>query len=71
MQSPTDTAALPADSIPTSQTLPAVANDLDTVLEQAKDQLQLQMLLIEVASCGDGADFGLIARAYDFARQRH
>ncbi len=51
--------------------LPAVASDLDAVLEQAKDQLQLQMLLIEVASCDDGADFALIARAYDFARLRH
>ncbi len=71
MQSPTDTAALPAAPTPAPQTLPAIANDLDTVLEQAKDQLQLQMLLIEVASCGDGADFGLIVRAYDFARQRH
>tara|TARA_Y100001978_G_scaffold83446_1_gene74877 strand:+ start:5919 stop:8162 length:2244 start_codon:yes stop_codon:yes gene_type:complete len=44
---------------------------LDSVLEQAKDQLQLQMLLIEVASCDDNADFALIARAYDFARLRH
>ena len=34
---------------------------LDSVLEQAKDQLQLQMLLIEVASCDDNADFALIA----------
>ena len=44
---------------------------LDSVLEQAKDQLQLQMLIIEVASCDDSADFALIARAYDFARLRH
>jgi len=50
---------------------PAANSDLDAVLEQAKDQLQLQMLLIEVASCDDSADFALIARAYDFARQRH
>jgi len=50
---------------------PAPNSDLDAVLEQAKDQLQLQMLLIEVASCDDSADFELIARAYDFARQRH
>ncbi|MEC8645803.1 MAG: bifunctional (p)ppGpp synthetase/guanosine-3',5'-bis(diphosphate) 3'-pyrophosphohydrolase [Candidatus Latescibacterota bacterium] len=50
---------------------PAANSDLDAVLEQAKDQLQLQMLLIEVASCNDSADFTLIARAYDFARQRH
>ena len=46
-------------------------NHLDSVLEQAKDQLQLQMLIIEVASCDDSADFALIARAYDFARLRH
>ena len=50
---------------------PSANSDLDVVLEQAKDQLQLQMLLIEVASCDDSADFSLIARAYDFARQRH
>lgn len=50
---------------------PAANSDLDAVLEQAKDQLQLQMLLIEVASCDDSADFALITRAYDFARQRH
>ena len=50
---------------------PPTNSDLDAVLEQAKDQLQLQMLLIEVASCDDSADFALIARAYDFARLRH
>ena len=50
---------------------PAPNSDLDAVLEQAKDQLQLQMLLIEVASCDDSADFALIARAYDFARLQH
>jgi len=50
---------------------PEANNHLDAVLEQAKDQLQLQMLLIEVASCDDSADFALIARAYDFARLRH
>ena len=50
---------------------PATNSHLDAVLEQAKDQLQLQMLLIEVASCDDSADFALIARAYDFARLQH
>ncbi len=66
------------DLIPTLSSLaqqngpsPTSTSPLDAVLEQAKDQLQLQMLLIEVASCDDGADFALIARAYDFARERH
>lgn len=66
------------DLIPTLSSLaqqngpsPTSTSALDAVLEQAKDQLQLQMLLIEVASCDDGADFALIARAYDFARERH
>ena len=44
---------------------------LDEVLEQARDHLQLQMLLIEVASCDDQADFALIARAYHFAKKYH
>ncbi|MBT5324647.1 MAG: bifunctional (p)ppGpp synthetase/guanosine-3',5'-bis(diphosphate) 3'-pyrophosphohydrolase [Gemmatimonadetes bacterium] len=44
---------------------------LDEVLEQAHDHLQLQMLLIEVASCDDQADFALIARAYHFAKKYH
>ena len=66
------------DLIPTLSSLaqqngpsPTSTSALDAVLEQAKDQLQLQMLLIEVASCDDGADFALIARAYGFARERH
>ena len=46
-------------------------NSLDEILEQARDHLQLQMLLIEVASCDDQADFALIARAYHFAKERH
>ena len=45
--------------------------DLDEILEQARDHLQLQMLLIEVASCDDRADFALIARAYHFAKKYH
>ncbi len=44
---------------------------LDELLEQAHDHLQLQMLLIEVASCDDQADFALIARAYHFAKKHH
>ena len=47
------------------------ANDLDAILEEAQDHLQLQMLLIEVASCNDQADFSLIARAYHFAHECH
>ncbi len=61
---------LPADP-PNASTLEVVASDLDSVLEQAHDQLELQMLLIEVASCGNQADFSLIARAYHFAKERH
>ncbi len=47
------------------------SGNLDEVLEEARDHLQLQMLLIEVASCDDQADFALIARAYHFAKQCH
>ena len=47
------------------------SGNLDEVLEEASDHLQLQMLLIEVASCDDQADFALIARAYHFAKQCH
>lgn len=50
---------------------PPLSNDLDAILEQARDHLQLQMLLIEVASCDDQADFELISRAYHFARSHH
>ncbi|MFA6107344.1 MAG: bifunctional (p)ppGpp synthetase/guanosine-3',5'-bis(diphosphate) 3'-pyrophosphohydrolase [Candidatus Latescibacterota bacterium] len=45
--------------------------DLDGALERARDHLELQMLLIEVAACDDQADLGLIVRAYHFARERH
>ena len=48
-----------------------LSSNLEAVLEQARDHLQLQMLLIEVASCDDQADFELIARAYHFARRHH
>jgi GTP diphosphokinase / guanosine-3',5'-bis(diphosphate) 3'-diphosphatase len=50
---------------------PAKQPLLDELLEEAQDHLQLQMLLIEVASSIDQADFGLIARAYYFAAERH
>ncbi|MEW6755626.1 MAG: RelA/SpoT family protein, partial [Candidatus Latescibacterota bacterium] len=51
--------------------LPALPRNLDAVLEESREHLQLQMLLIEVASCNDQADFELIARAYHFARGHH
>ncbi|MFH1569272.1 MAG: bifunctional (p)ppGpp synthetase/guanosine-3',5'-bis(diphosphate) 3'-pyrophosphohydrolase [Gemmatimonadota bacterium] len=44
---------------------------LDEILDQAHGDLQLQMLLIEVAACNEQADFGLIARAYYFAKTSH
>ena len=44
---------------------------LDDLLEEARDHLQLQMLLIEVASCNESADFELIIRAYHAADQAH
>lgn len=45
--------------------------DLDSHLEAASSHLQLQMLLIEVASSNDSADYDLIARAYHFAHNAH
>jgi len=53
---------------------PGIGTDhaaLDTHLEDARDHLQLQMLLIEVASCNESADFDLIVRAYHFAYLAH
>jgi guanosine-3',5'-bis(diphosphate) 3'-pyrophosphohydrolase len=49
----------------------ARSNNLDQLLEQASNHLQLQMLLIEVASSNQQADFDLIARAYYFAHAHH
>ena len=46
-------------------------SELNQLLEEAKDHLALQMLLIEVASFNDQADFKLIARAYHFAQAYH
>ena len=51
--------------------LPVPTGHLDEILEQARGHLQLQMLLIEVGSCNEQADFQLIARAYYFAHQHH
>ncbi len=45
--------------------------NLEALLEDSRDHLQLQMLLIEVASCNESADFDLVARAYHFAHQAH
>lgn len=47
------------------------ASRLDELLEESRNHLQLQMLLIEVASCNESADFDLIARAYHFAESAH
>ena len=53
---------------------PAAATDrlrsLDEVLEETSE-LELQMLLIEVASINEQADFDLIARAYGWASDKH
>jgi guanosine-3',5'-bis(diphosphate) 3'-pyrophosphohydrolase len=45
--------------------------DLDVHLEAAGNHLQLQMLLIEVASSNETADFDLIVQAYHFADAAH
>ena len=45
--------------------------NLDEILEEASDELQLQMLLIEVASSNEHADFDLICKAYHFANEKH
>ena len=47
------------------------SSSLDSILDEAKNELELQMLLIEVASCNDQADFRLIAQAYEFASLKH
>lgn len=60
-----------ADNLPSNSSLTTLPNNLDVVLEQAREHLQLQMLLIEMASCDDQADFELIARAYHFANEHH
>ncbi len=44
---------------------------LDELVEQGGDELRLSMLLIEVSSCNDQADFALINRAYHFAKEHH
>ena len=53
---------------------PATAVDvaeLDPFLEAAREHLLLQMLLIEVASNIESADFALITRAFHFALAAH
>ena len=49
----------------------SVSSRLDDLLEDASDHLQLQMLLIEVASSNEAADFELIIRAYHAADRAH
>ena len=44
---------------------------LDELVEQGGDELRLQMLLVEVSSCNDQADFELLSRAYYFAKEHH
>ena len=68
-QTTTSEARRPEQSVKTA--LPVPTSQLDEILEQARGHLQLQMLLIEVASCNEQADFELIARAYYFAHQHH
>ncbi len=51
--------------------IPIPLAHLDATLEQAEGHLQLQMLLIEVASSNEQADFDLISRAYHFASEHH
>ena len=52
---------------------PAGASGVEALLEDSRDHLQLQMLLIEVNSCNESADFDfdLVARAYHFALGAH
>ena len=44
---------------------------LDELVKQGGDDLRLQMLLVEVASCNDQADFALLNRAFHFAEEHH
>ena len=58
------------ETTPTS--LAALPNTyLDELVEQGGDELWLSMLLIEVSSCNDQADFELLNRAYYFAKEHH
>ena len=71
VDSPLDDNALPLESIPGVGAEAPARPDLDAHLEAARDHLQLQMLLIEVASSNETADYDLIARAYHFAHVAH
>ena len=52
--------------------LPALPNTyLDELVKQGGDDPRLQMLLVEVSSCNDQADFALLNRAYHFAEEHH
>ena len=69
---PDDQSGPHADTDQTSSS-PATGSStsLDELLERAANHLLLQMLLIEVASSNEQADFDLIARAYYFADKHH
>lgn len=58
-----ETTPTPLPALPTTY--------LDELVEQGGDELRLSMLLIEVSSCNDQADFALINRAYHFAKEHH
>ena len=52
--------------------LPALPNTyLDELVKQGGDDPRLQMLLVEVSSCNDQADFALLNRAFHFAEEHH
>ena len=44
---------------------------LDELVKQGGDDPRLQMLLVEVSSCNDQADFALLNRAFHFAEEHH
>lgn len=64
-ESPADSSHLPERPVTNHSA------SLDELLEKATNHLHLQMLLIEVASSNEQADFDLIARAYYFAHSHH
>ncbi|MDA0333550.1 MAG: bifunctional (p)ppGpp synthetase/guanosine-3',5'-bis(diphosphate) 3'-pyrophosphohydrolase [bacterium] len=63
--------SLPVEAIASIHADASARPDLDAHLEAARNHLLLQMLLIEVASSSESADYDLIARAYHFAQVAH
>ncbi len=59
----TETTPIPLAALPNTY--------LDELVKQGSDELRLSMLLIEVSSCNDQADFELLNRAYYFAKEHH